>query len=66
MLTAQKKEFVEELPDGRLLVSVCAKPKSGLANERVCSLLAEYFGVTAAHVTIARGQTSPGKTIVLS
>ena len=40
-----RKEYVEELPDGRYLVSVRAPKKGGRANQRVCELLAEHFNV---------------------
>ncbi|OGL89379.1 hypothetical protein A3H75_01650 [Candidatus Uhrbacteria bacterium RIFCSPLOWO2_02_FULL_51_9] len=59
----KKKESVTVAPDGRLLVFVSAPREEGRANERMCELLAEHFGVPLSAITIRRGHTSATKTI---
>lgn len=61
--TNAKSEQVTKRPDGRLEVSVRAKPEGGLANERVRELLALYFQVELEQVRIVRGSTTPTKTV---
>lgn len=58
-----RKESVETLRDGRLLVSVRVPPKDGRANDRVCELLAQYFDVHRDKVSIRSGHTRSTKTI---
>lgn len=61
--TLVKKEGIALLPDGRLEVSVRADAKAGAANERVLVLLAQYFAVPRARVSVVRGHRTPTKTI---
>jgi uncharacterized protein (TIGR00251 family) len=46
-----------------LKLAVAAPPEGGRANQAVCGLLAELFGVRNADVTIAAGGTRPLKRI---
>ena len=61
--TGKKRESVVVGHDGRLLVSVSAPRKEGVANERMRELLADHFRVPFDDITIRRGHTSPTKTI---
>ncbi|MEK9177099.1 MAG: DUF167 domain-containing protein [Patescibacteria group bacterium] len=58
-----KKESVSPLPDGRLEVSVKARPVGGRANQRILELVAEHFNVSVSQVHIAKGRTSRTKTV---
>jgi len=60
------RESVEEKPDGRYLVAVSAKAEEGRANERMCELLARYFGVTLRQVVLIKGHVSPTKTVIIA
>lgn len=62
-LTKVKKESVEQLKDGRYLVSVNADRKGGEANERVCLLISKHFGIDDKEVQIIKGHTSSTKTL---
>jgi len=44
-------------------VQVAAPPERGRANDAVCELFAEALGVPRRAVSVARGLTSPSKTI---
>lgn len=46
-----------------LKVQVAAPPERGRANDAVCDLFAEALGVPRRAVSVARGLTSPSKTI---
>jgi uncharacterized protein len=49
----------------RLKVAVAAPPEGGKANEAVCALLAETFGVGKRDVQIESGHTQPQKVAVV-
>jgi uncharacterized protein (TIGR00251 family) len=51
--------------DGRLLVRVSAPPVDGRANLAVCRLIAERLGVGRRSVTIARGESSRDKVVLV-
>jgi hypothetical protein len=48
---------------GGLKVKVTAAPEKGNANQEVCALLAEYWGVPKRNVQITAGQTSRRKRL---
>lgn len=50
---------------GRLVVRTTAAPVDDQANEAVCRLLAEHFGVSARHVEIATGHHSRDKVVTI-
>ncbi|MDP2914467.1 MAG: DUF167 domain-containing protein [Candidatus Aminicenantes bacterium] len=56
---------VERTGERDLRVRVKAAPDKGRANAEVIELLAEHFNVPRSCVTIARGQTSRNKLIVI-
>ena len=55
-----------ELADGTLKVQVTAAPERGKANEELCRVLAEHFGVARSAVTVVSGQTSALKLVRIS
>ena len=48
---------------GRLQVSVKAQPQKGAANEAVCELLSEAFGIPLVSVEIIAGHRSRQKSV---
>lgn len=62
---SSKNEIAEVLGDGALKVKVTAAPEKGKANQAVCYLLAEFFGVPKRNVEIVRGETSQTKHAVI-
>ncbi len=60
-----KSEIVGELEDGTLKVKIAAAPEKGKANEALCTLLAEHYGVPKSGVVILSGHGSPRKLIRL-
>jgi uncharacterized protein YggU (UPF0235/DUF167 family) len=56
---ASREEVVVE--NTRYRISVKEPAKSGRANERVRTLLAQTLGVSVAQVRLVRGQTTPSK-----
>jgi uncharacterized protein YggU (UPF0235/DUF167 family) len=48
--TNSRKERVTLMDDGSYLVRVNAPPIEGRANERICELLADFFGVSKSQV----------------
>ena len=60
-----KKELVELMRDGRLLVAVHAPRKEGRANERACALVAEYLGIEGSRVSVVRGQNQSTKVLAV-
>lgn len=57
------KEEVLELAPGQYRVKVMCPPVDGKANAAVVELLARYFKVKKAAVTILRGENSKNKMI---
>ena len=58
-----KRESVTELPDGSYKVEVKAPPVDGAANEAICELLAENFGVHKRDVSVVSGATNNKKIV---
>lgn len=60
---AARSGVAEWLTDGALKVKVTAAPENGRANQEVCRLLAEYWGVPQRNVHITAGETSQQKRL---
>lgn len=60
---AARSEVAEWLTGGALKVKVTAAPENGRANQEVCRLLAEYWGVPKRNVHITAGETSRHKRL---
>ena len=58
-----QKEGYNGLHDQRIKFRVAAAPADGLANQRLCELLAKVFAVPKKSITIVRGHASRHKTI---
>lgn len=58
-----KRESVSELPDGSYKVEVKAPPVDGAANEAICELLADHFGVHKRDVSVVSGATNNKKIV---
>lgn len=56
-------EVAEWMANGALKVKVTAAPEKGKANEEVCALLAEYWGVPKRNVQVVLGKTSQSKRL---
>ncbi len=55
--------IVGELPDGTVKVKLAAVPERGKANQELCRVLAEHYGVAKSAVTVVSGHTSPLKLV---
>jgi uncharacterized protein len=60
---SSRSAVVGELPDGTLKVKVAAVPEKGKANEELCRVLAEHFGVARTAVMVVSGHTSALKLV---
>jgi uncharacterized protein (TIGR00251 family) len=60
---SSKSEIVGELGDGTLKVKIAAPPEKGKANEALCLLLAERYGVPRSAVTIVSGHGAALKLV---
>jgi uncharacterized protein (TIGR00251 family) len=58
-----KRESVTKVADGEYRVAVHSPAQDNLANQAVLKVLAEYFSVPKAAVSILRGQRSRKKLI---
>ena len=58
-----REEKVEPLGDNQFRVSVKEPPVEGRANAAIIRAVAEYFGVSAASVSIISGHASRTKVI---
>lgn len=61
VVAGAKVEKVEELPKGRLKISVKAPAERNLANKRVRELVAAHLHLPLAQVRLLSGHTSPSK-----
>lgn len=60
-----KENRIEDLGCGSYQIRVKVPPLEGRANEEVIRLVAEYFGVPRARVTLKSGKTSKRKILVI-
>jgi uncharacterized protein len=58
-----RSEIVGQTADGILKVKVAAAPENGKANEELCRVLAEHYGVRKSAVTVVSGRASPLKLV---
>jgi uncharacterized protein (TIGR00251 family) len=58
-----KSKVAGELGDGVLKVKIAAPPEKGKANEELCRVLAEHYGVPKSAVSIASGHTASLKLV---
>ena len=58
-----KTEIAGEMGDGTLKVKIAAPPEKGKANEALCALLAEHYGVPRSAVTIVSGHSAALKLV---
>lgn len=61
VVAGAKVEKVEELPKGRLKISVKEPAKQNLANKRVHKLVAEHLGLPLGKVRLIAGAHTPSK-----
>lgn len=59
------REQVEQLEDGTWMVKLKAKPVDGAANNALIELLSRTFDVPKSHISIARGETSRFKKVII-
>ena len=64
---AAKRNSIEEIDvwRGRLHVAVKAPPEKGSANQAVCELFSESFGIPLANIEIISGHRSRQKSVRL-
>ncbi|MBI4395433.1 MAG: DUF167 domain-containing protein [Candidatus Omnitrophica bacterium] len=60
-----KENRVEKLDENHFKIAVKAPPKNGKANQAVIEVLSEYFQLPQSRLSIARGQTSKSKVVIL-
>lgn len=60
---SSRSEIVGQLSDGTLKVKIAAVPERGKANEELCRVLAEHFGVARTAVAVISGHTSALKLV---
>jgi uncharacterized protein (TIGR00251 family) len=59
------RDEIVGLRDGVLVVRVSAPPVDGRANKALCKLVAQRAGVAASRVSVARGERSRDKLVVV-
>ena len=64
-LPAAKKEIVKKISDDTFEISVKEKAERNMANDRIISIMRDYFGVTKGRgiVRIISGHHSPSKIL---
>ena len=60
---SSRSEIAGELANGTLKVRVTAPAEKGRANEALCVLLAQRYGVPRSMVTIVSGHAAPLKIV---
>ena len=60
---SSRSEIVGEMEDGTVKVKIAAAPEKGRANEALCALLAERYGVARSQVRILSGHGTPRKLV---
>ena len=63
VMPKSKRESVERKKVDHFIVHVKEPAERNLANERVCELVAQEFGVARARVRIINGHQSPSKLL---
>lgn len=63
---ASRSEVTGFGDDGSLHVRIAAVPEKGKANEKLRTLLSQYFGVSKSNVEIVSGETSSHKRIKIT
>ena len=58
-----KSEIAGQMADGTLKIKIAAPPDEGKANDALCALLARYYGVPRAAVTIVSGHAAALKLV---
>lgn len=58
-----KRQKIEELADGSLIIHLKSPPVDGKANEELIKLLAKKFDVPKSYIRIRSGTTSRQKVI---
>lgn len=59
------RDEIAEIDGDALRIRVQAPPVEGRANQRACMFLAQLFGVPKSRVSIARGQRSRTKRVLV-
>ncbi len=59
--TGVEKEYVERRDDAHFNVGVKSVPEKGKANARIAKLIADFFKVSLARITLRSGRTSKTK-----
>ena len=62
---ASYENSIEKIDDTHFQISIKEPPIRGRANAAIITLLAEYFHVSRAKITIIRGHASRQKIIVI-
>lgn len=63
--TRAKENRVEKIDDGHYRVFVKEMPVAGRANNAIIAVLADYFDVPKAHITLKIGKTSKEKLFTI-
>lgn len=63
---SSRSEVVGQMADGTLKVKLTVAPVDGKANETLITLLAEHFDIKKSQVSIASGERSRNKVVVLT
>ncbi len=63
---SSKSEIVGTMDDGTLKVRIAAPPEKGKANEALCALLAEHYGVAKSAVRVVSGHTATIKRVEIT
>ena len=61
-----RKNGINGVHGGRLKVAVTQAPEKGKANEALVKLLAELLGIKRSQVTLAAGETSNQKKVLVT
>lgn len=62
-LTSQKQEFIQDLGNGRFLVSMREKPQQNQANNKVLDIVADYFKIDSKKIRFVSGHHKPSKIL---
>lgn len=65
-LTSQKQESIQDLGNGRFLVSVKEKPEQNQANNKILYLMAEYLKIDSKKIRFVSGHHKPSKILSIS